>query len=253
MAWHNRWQVLPEDECDSSEVLEAAVDTFIETAKDVEVQLNIHVESGGDKKFHLPKKLTKIIQRMKVLARADLAEGPGHTNQELRTKIRSTKRLWRKAKASWLLSIENKDNAHLCSDMLNNNLKHAWDTIKSKTQRLASNTALPVMKTGDGEMVSEPEEVTKIFSDHYRALAQDDPLGIADDEDHWQQVWPGPDQDERENLNIPLTWTEIIEAIRGMNCNTAPGLDMIHSNVLKALVLEESMAKVALQNGPQYR
>lgn len=38
---------------------------------------------------------------------------------------------------------------------------------------------------------------------------------------------------ELEDLNEGLSWLEILLTIRGMNCNTAPGKDEIHVNVLR--------------------
>ncbi|KAF8123801.1 hypothetical protein EV363DRAFT_1300186 [Boletus edulis] len=47
-----------------------------------------------------------------------------------------------------------------------------------------------------------------------------------------------------EGLNAPLLWKEAVVAIRGMNRDTAPGVDRMHINLLKAMVKEECMLGV---------
>jgi hypothetical protein len=86
---------------------------------------------------------------------------------------------------------------------------------------------------------------------HYEDLFTYNPQNMSQNQLHWEEKDLGVPKPTMEELNNRLHWPEVLDTIRGMNRNMAPGKDQVHINVLKALVSEESMAEVK-NNSPDY-
>ena len=87
----------------------------------------------------------------------------------------------------------------------------------------------------------EEDAILNATTEHYCVLVQDDPGGISRDVAHWASIMPeySHQEIELEDLNRPLSWPKVLIAIWGMNRDTTPGKDEMHTNLLEALVSEE--------------
>jgi hypothetical protein len=104
------------------------------------------------------------------------------------------------------------------------------------------------MRDKNGRLHTDPETVSKIMTEHYRTLHQDDPLRACHDDSWWTTTLPFL-KEQLVNAEVvdDLCWQEVLVVIRGMNRDTAPGLDELHINMFKGMVREESMAELQKQ------
>jgi hypothetical protein len=92
------------------------------------------------------------------------------------------------------------------------------------------------------------ENILVVMKEHYQDLLMYDPEGISLDMDHWERQELGEPKLPLEGIGKDLYWPEVLDMIRDMNHNTAPGTDGIHINIFKAMVLEECMAELKRKN-----
>lgn len=253
LVHHNRWSSLPVEDIVDAVTLDKAADDFAKASDSVERELGIRKNGGGYEREMLPKKLKRKLKRYRVAEAAKSASPLGEVPEAVETEWRNARKDFKFSLKFWKRSRGAKKYSRLAEDLLNGDLKEAWSAVNSCVDRKGTANAVPPIRKGDGSVVTKADEVADVFMEHYRALAQDDPKGLRDDAEYWRRVLPGDLQPERVSLNRPLVWKDVVAAIRRMNRNTAPGGDSVHVNVLKALVMEESMAVVKLRAGEHWR
>ncbi len=96
-----------------------------------------------------------------------------------------------------------------------------------------TNFGVQVMRNAAGEVLSDPVDISNGFLQHFVELgSMPDHLRQVD----WSTRIPQPQQTAMDELDDPISWPEVVTAIRKANKGTAPGLDAVHIDVLAAAV-----------------
>jgi exonuclease III len=235
-------------------VLSENTDDFIKTFDQVCRRHSVKKEVSAESKARFPRKLKQLLQVVKrysdKMAKASKKNLPQKEGDVTRL-ARATKR-FKKAKREWEIRLKQKRYASVADDFVNQDLKGVWNRLNPEVKPNASSSLLVPVRDKEGVMKYRPEEILDVFKQHYEDLLTYDPDGLAQNDAHWGGMSFGDPKPMLFGLNDPLDWREILITIRGLNRNTAPGQDGIHVNVLKAMVLEESMAQLKATN-PLYR
>jgi len=199
---------------------------------------------------YYPRKIKKLIWAEQRLRRkVEMGRKTGKELEELDfvRLTRAQKRL-KKAKKGWEIQQKQVFYARVVDDFIAHDHKNVWNRLDSQLQRGTSNFALNPVKDKEGVIRYRAEEIVEIMKTHYKDLLTYDPDGKVGNDAYWESMDLGDRKEEMSELNRLPTWPEILINIREANRNTATGKDGVHINVLKAMVLEESMAKVAQDN-----
>ena len=249
IAHHNKWSVLEkswsEHEVTTSDQM--ALD-LVETMKSVCTDEKVLVDSSSPvKKDLFPKHLKVLHQRVRD-ASSEMMESPSkyvkHRLDTLKTQLDTKLKSWR-------VRRDKKYYERISESLADHDLKNAYLRINQPIHKSRSQTASPV-RDRNGVLQTTPEGILNVFRDHYYDLLHE----VKDKDIHTSEYWKDPIDErkysEMDGLDAPISWIEIIFSIRKMRRGTAPGLDGIHVNVLKSMVLEECMAHIGKEN-PEFR
>jgi endonuclease/exonuclease/phosphatase (EEP) superfamily protein YafD len=254
---HNRWNVLlteveaPIHEDDLNE----EVNNFNFQSEMILRNLGIKTyigSQGGKRQF--PAKLRRLLKKYKRLTKRF------HTDKSVECEWRRAKKDFRNAKRKWETSQDINHYKKVGDDMLSMDFKSAWQRLGTTTHlNSGDGKGMPLsdnqpLRDQKGDLQSDKKQVREIMTNHYRKLHQDDPGNISRDEEFWPSTIPDLELTAEENAETlvlveELTWPEILEAIRAMNRDTAPGKDGLHINMFKCMVREESMEEVRAHTG----
>ena len=111
----------------------------------------------------------------------------------------------------------------------------AWRWIKtllSRRPRSVSAASSPIRDPVSGEIVTEPEEVSRVWLEYFRQLS-------AEGDSHSKDIafWQGVDvvshEDPLPDLNGPLEWTEVCIVLEDIHSGKAAGPDCIPGDLIK--------------------
>ena len=248
----NRWLPLAGLEVDSAAKLSDAALHLSSTLKDVTVAAGIRVDSGPEPSWYMPNRLKRLLKKYRGFSArvadclADRERFPDGPSQDLQRKYEAARRTFRMERKTWERREKQQHYARIAEDFLVHDHKNVWSRLKSQIDTRHRGTSSQPVRNKAGVLCVEEDAILTATAEHYCALAQDDPGGISRDAARWTSITPEypRQEDELEDLNESLSWPEVLLAIRGMNRDTAPGKDEMHTNLLKALVSEECQMAV---------
>jgi hypothetical protein len=142
--------------------------------------------------------------------------------------------------------------AQVVDDFVAHDHKNVWNRLDSLVRSNAEKQSIHPVKDKDSVLHYGADEILDTMKQHYQDLLTYDPDGKLLDMEYWANLELGDKHAELVRLNDHPMWLEILVTIHESNRNMAPGKDGVHINVLKAMVLEECMAKVKLEN-PRFK
>lgn len=89
-----------------------------------------------------------------------------------------------------------------------------------------------------GKLRVIPSEIREVWAQHYRELSK--AAGGRRGKQWWAEHHPLPRKTKLPGLDGPITWQEMVQALRATPDGTAPGDDGIPSSVLRAALLREN-------------
>jgi exonuclease III len=251
---HNHWKALETlDEVDLDESLEKFIQTSENVAKDLKV---IVTEPENDKtrpqsrpRLRCLSRTTKTLikERGKALKTwqkggqgSDLERYQG-LKKEAKKAIRlDQERLWMNhlAKGAQALKVKKVKEVWRWIEGVSGHKGHSDIGGKSKT--------LVPIRGQDGVMRMKPKEILQVWTDHYKALASEGD-GHSKDSEWWRNKDKVNHHSikvtdlvvEREKLKAldqPMTWSEVLGALRKVKSGKAPGDDCIIPEWYKALI-----------------
>ena len=209
------------------------------------------------KEDHRPKARPYYPRNIKALIRVEQryraeVEKSKKTGAELKeltvVKLARAQRHLKKAKREWEIRQKREFYSQVADDFIAHDHKNVWNRLNSQMQRGPSNFSIHPVKDKEGVLHYRAEEIVEVMKTHYEDLLTYDPDGRIGDSAFWESKDLGERGSEIHELNMLPSWPELLCCIRASNRNTATGTDGIHINVLKAMVAEECMAQVALEN-----
>jgi exonuclease III len=243
----------PERDQEVSESIANNTSTFIKTFDRVCRKHSVKKEVQLETRRGLPRKLKTLLLSVKRysnrVAKAALKELEPEGIDI--TRLASAQRRFKQAKRVWEIRKKQEFYSKVADDLVTHDHKGVWNRLDSHVKpKTATTTISPVMDK-EGVVQFRPEKILEVFKEHYEDLLTYDPDELSHNWAHWDEFYLGDPLPMLEGLNDGLLWPEILITIRGINRNTAPGEDGVHINVLKAMVLEECMAQVQVEN-PQF-
>jgi hypothetical protein len=209
------------------------------------------------KKVHVPGSSPEFPKKLKLLQQAvhqysrqyhaalDCNKTP---NESTIIRLACAQKHFKKANKEWQVRVRQQFYAGVVGDLIANDHKRVWSKLQSQVKpSLVVETVNPV-KDKEGVIQYHADRILQAMKTHYKDLLMYDPDDRATNSEYWDGLDLGEPKEELEDLNEGLWWPEILFTIRGMNCNTAPGKDEVHINVLKIMVREECMAAVQSEN-----
>ena len=242
----NRWLALEAPEVKDLESLSDLVSNLSRTLETVSADTGIRVESGSSAtKCYFPRRLKYLLKeyRKESEAVADFLQY-GRTVGDIALKrYLSAKAAYKKELKAWRRGEKSKHYARIAEDFVVHDHRNVWSRLRSQIDTRERGNIPPPVRNKAGALCVDSDSHLAAVKEHYQALAQDDPDNTSRDERYWDSIslnYPRREEPLKE-LNTPLLWKEIVVAIRGMNRDTAPGVDKMHVNLLKAMVKEECM------------
>jgi exonuclease III len=207
---------------------------------------------GARRQF--PRKIKALIQTEQRHRRTvERGRKHGHELKELDfVKLARAQARLKKAKREWEIRLKKEFYAQVVDDFVAHDHKNVWNRLDSLVRPNAEKQSIHPVKDKDGVLHYSADEILDTMKQHYQDLLTYDPDGKSLDMEYWANLELGDKHAELVGLNDHPMWPEILVTIRESNRNTAPGKDGVHINVLKAMVLEECMAKVKLEN-PRFK
>jgi hypothetical protein len=201
-------------------------------------------------KQNFPRKLRKLLQVVKrYSAKCNKTQGVGRVPEELDViQLARAQARFKKARRAWRICMRQKFYSHVADDFVANDHKQVWNRLRSQVSPTETITAVNPVKDKDGELQYKVEDIVGVVKKHYEDVFTYDPDEASLDFEHWEKQDMGEPKPQLIGLNDGLYWPKVLDTIRGMNRNTAPGKDEIHINVIKTMVLEECMAEVQREN-----
>ncbi|KAI9452942.1 hypothetical protein HD554DRAFT_2179699 [Boletus coccyginus] len=242
----NRWLALEGLEATDHVSLSDLASTLSSTLATVSSDTGIRVDSGPPaNKSYFPRRLKKLLMEYRKESEAvtkflqqDRRPGDIALQQYL-----SAKAAFKRELRSWRRGEKSKHYARIAEDFVMHDHRNVWSRLRSQVDTQERDSIPPPVRNKAGVLCVDSERHLAAVKEHYQALAQDDPLNTSRDERYWDSISLNYPRTEgtHGDLNKPLLWKEIVVAIRGMNRDTAPGVDKMHINLLKAMVKEECM------------
>jgi hypothetical protein len=162
---------------------------------------------------------------------------------------------YRKAKREWKVKQCNIFYQTISDDTAAHDNKNVWRRITStignnihKSSKGRGLAFYPILDPKTNESITDLPGVLRIHADYYKNLATYNGDSHLNNWEKWMDIGPAELPPVLEGINDPIYYVEILTAIRQINRNTALGVDEIHINVLKALVVEEGWAEFLIQN-----
>lgn len=250
----NRWLPLQELDTSNAAKLSELAEEMSRTLKTVTEAHGIRVVNApSHQKQYMPNRLKRLLKKyMKFSKRvADCLGNPKRWPKgippELLRLYEDARKKFRSEKKNWERREKQRHYTRIAEDFLVHDHKNVWSRLRSQidTKHRGSTGAQPVRNKA-GKLCVDADGILDATAEHYRSLAWDDPGGISRDAARWASITPDypRKEEELEGLNDPLSWSEVILAIRAMNRDTAPGKCEMHVNLLKALVSEECQTEV---------
>lgn len=243
----------PEDEEVNRRVSDQAgrfIATFDKVCREHSVK-KVHQQPAGPE---FPRYLRTMLQVVKrYSAKYKKTVGAGRVPEELDViRLARAQNRFKKAKRAWQIRMKQKFYSEIADDFVAHDHKSVWNRLRSQVSPSSVMESVNPVKDKEGRLQYHTEDIMATMKKHYEDLLTYDPDGVSLNIEHWEGRDLGDPKPTMEGLNDGLSWPEVLDTIRGMNRNTAPGKDEIHINVLKSMVSEECMKELENQN-PTFR
>jgi exonuclease III len=242
----NRWLVLEDLEATDQASLSDLASALSRTLKTISSDAGVRVDSGSAApKAFFTRRLKKLLleYRKESEAVADFLHFGQDVGDIALKRYLSAKAAYKVGLKTWRRGEKSKHYARIAEDFIIHNHKNVWARLKSQIDTWERGGVPPPVRNKAGALCVDSTSHLTAVKEHYQSLAQDDPDGTSRNERYWDEISLNYPRTEEtlSGLNVPLSWKEIVVAIRGMNRDTAPGVDGMHVNLLKAMVKEECM------------
>lgn len=245
----NRWLALEDLEATDHASLSDLASALSGTLETVSSDTGIRVDSGSSTaEPYFPRRLKNILNRYREesSAVADFLQYGRKVGDIALQRYLSAKANYKRELKAWRRREKSKHYAQIAMDFVVHDHRNVWSRLRSQIDtRERGDVPMPVRNKA-GSLCVDSDSHLAAVKEHYQSLAQDDPDGTSRDENYWDSISLSYPRTEETlgGLNAPLQWKEVVVAIRGMNRDTAPGVDKMHINLLKAMVKEECMLEV---------
>ena len=226
--------------------------SFFDTFDQVCRKHSVKKDRQPSSKRRFPRKLKCLLKTVKKYSKK-VTHFRGQAPKEIDlTRLAHAQRRFKTAKREWEIRLKHQHYAQVTDDFVSHDHKGVWDRLRPQVRPGSESTGINPVKDKDGILQYRAEDILAAMKEHYEDLLTYDPQNVSQNFAHWDGMDFGVPKPEMVGLDHDLLWPEILNTIRGMNRNTAVGKDAIHINVLKAMVLEESMAQIKEEN-PAFR
>ena len=171
---------------------------------------------------------------------SDQLPGPKDAPRDLRVALRrATSRARRKVRAarqrSWSRFVA-KGTAYLAK----HDLRPFWRWTKRCVNGDRATPRTVPVRNAQGHLVLNPEDLVDTWTAHYRGLLQDSTGNSQADWRDWHKRMPkGAKYSPLPDLNLPLSWGELLSAVRSAKQNKAAGASGIPAEWYRTLLLTE--------------
>lgn len=220
--------------------------TFDKVCREHSVK-KVHQQHAGP---GFPRHLRTLLQVVKrYSAKYNKTAGTGRAPEELDViRLSRAQQRFKKAKRAWQIRMKQKFYSQVADDFVAHDHKSVWNRLRSQVSPSSVMDTVNPVRNKEGVLQYHTEDIMAAMKKHYEDLLTYDPDGVSLNFEHWEGRDLGDPKPAIEGLGEELHWPEVLDTIRGMNRNTAPGKDGIHINVLKVMVSEECMAQVKKKN-----
>lgn len=244
----NRWNLLSVDDTEESldEAAKGLSDTFITIADDLGIRRKALIGRPM-----MPRKLKSLLDRKYRLAKRIIKMSKkGDPIEEITLELRDVCDRVSKSISAWKKKMEQREMQQTCEDAVMLESKRLWNRVRNimvSKGMAASQKAHPVMDK-DHKLCITTEEILAAVREHYNVLANSD-VGHSQDEEYWKSVpIETPRKARLKGINEPISFVNMLMAIRKMKTGTVAGPDEIHVNVLKVLLKTEILEMIKAQN-----
>ena len=237
------------DDLEPEELHANMASQFIESFDTVCRKHGIKKDQKAGSKPEFPRHLKALAAKVRrYSSKYSKCAGAGRIPEEIDVvRLSRAKSQFKRDKRKWEIRCKEKFYRQVVDDFVANDHRGVWNRLNAQLKPNAGGHSVNPVRSKDGDIQYRVEDILETMKAHYQDLLTFDPKGVSQNDVHWAGIDLG---DPLPNLGVDgdLLWPEVLVAIRQSNRNTAPGKDGIHINVLKALVLEESMAEVSRLN-----
>ena len=195
-----------------------------------------------------PRKLQELLRKKNEAGR-ELVEDrkvQGNEDQTLRQKFNKASKTFKGFLKSWREKRARKELNETCAELRSGEQAGIWRRVRKLTGLGHSTSTLQPVKNKAQKLCTSDEDIIEAVKEHYEGLANDVP-GNSQNEEHWRSTPTGQERkDPLEGINDPITWRDVLVAIRHMKTGTAEGPCEIHVNVLKEVLTEECRLQVEI-------
>lgn len=241
-------QVAPEEE--EKHIISDNATSFFDTFDQVCRRHSVKKDRQPPSKRRFPRKLRCMLRTLKRYSeRVARTTKRGQPAKEIDvTRLAHAQRRFKEARREWEIRLKHEHYARVTGDFVSHDHKSVWDRLKPQVRPGSESTGINPVKDKEGVLQYRAEDILAAMKVHYEDLLTYDPNGVSQNFAYWEGIDLGVPKPAMVELDDDLNWPEILNTIRGMNRNTATGKDGVHINVLKAMVLEESMAQIKVLN-----
>lgn len=203
-------------------------------------------------RHYMPNRLKRLLKKYNKLSGRvadcldDKVRYPEGVPKDLQRSYEDTRQRFRRKRRKWVCREKQQHFTRIAEDFLVHDHKNVWSQLRSQIDTKHRGASSQPVRDKNGILRVDDDGILEATMEHYRSLAWDDPGGISQDAQRWEMMTPcyPRRQEELDGLNGPISWKEVMLAIRAMNRDTAPGKCKMHTNLLKTLVGEECQTAV---------
>lgn len=237
---------------DNDSTLEEFVDKFNEAAWKIAEEQHCVSNEANRKRIqtNLSKETKKAKKRRDALNR-QLTENP---SPQLQTEYSNANRSFRKLyKLDKAAAITNMQNKMVDSIILGQETDQTWKTLQglAGTGR-KKHEPTPLMDPTTGIISSDDTERAEILHEHYQRLFEDQEKNSKNPSYWYNTTRDDLNSPELEELNQPLSWAEIHEALHRAPYQKSPGKDGIVMEFYKSAIVNDSKDPVEKKKWMKY-
>jgi exonuclease III len=243
LVFSNRWDLLPVDPITTTDELDEAAVKFTDTINMEAIKSGIKQAVGDrDFTFHrdLKKKVGKTSWARKEWLKA--CKEQRDDTADLKSKYEDLKLSTRKAIRTKEQKMRSKEAVRVTRLFRDNEMKafHRWESENAVKGGGGRASKVTPVKDANGVLLTGKADILKRTNDYYKDLLQDDPDKLSRNRAHWAGKVKAEDRrKEALDCNQPITWRDVLDAIRRMALGTSPGDDDIPIELYKAMLKEE--------------
>lgn len=173
---------------------------------------------------------------------AKLLRDGGHTEADHKALREAERAAVKKARAA-IRADEKADQRKLVAEAVaarsTGNSRALWEKLnRIRAGAKAASRTVPAVRDSDGQLHSEPNKVLALFEAHFRSISAAAPGAARRSEEQWAAAVPLTQLSElEESINAPITWKEVVYAVRETAVGKAAGPDGLPPEALRALIL----------------